>query len=163
MANGNVMAIKVQQKHPWQPLTLSLRASQYGSIMLFRWQIQCSAPWQPKRYKSSRMAEWSALHWAGRPPGQSWGTPAASTCRSGHRQCRQFHRFLREFEICLATREIFFTFFHHIIVSKNVVYSLSQHFWDTQNKTILFIFCFKPLYNLIKTSWTDSTLCISIN
>ena len=72
-------------------------------------------------YKSSRMAEWSALRWAGRPPGQSWGTPAASTCRNGHRQCRQFHRFLREFEICLATREIFFTLFHHIIVSKNVV------------------------------------------
>ena len=62
-------------------------------------------------YKSSRMAEWSALRWAGRPPGQSWGTPAASTCRSGHRQCRQFHRFLREFEICLATREIFFYLF----------------------------------------------------
>ena len=100
--------------------------------------------------KSSKMAEWAALRWAGRPPGQSWGTPAGSTCRSGPRQCRQFHRFLREFEICLATREIFFTFFHHIIVSKNVVcpaegvivsLSLSANFMSTSPSTS-FLVCF---------------------
>ena len=61
-------------------------------------------------YNNSRMARWSARRWAGRPPGRTWSTPAASRCRTSPRRCRGFHRFLSELVIYLASMKVVYPF-----------------------------------------------------